>query len=226
MYPGEKLYIPTGHPNRPGTKLTALKAIVVHYTGNDRPGADAKMNAGYFGRAFKYVKVGGKNQPYDAEGINPFGYGSAQVIADMNTVVETMPLDEVAWGCGDQRIKPFDGPNKGYQSAARLIFDCKQNYQTLSVEICNNDAIKNSDADWRGAVAKAADWIVAFLREKKLRIDLSQSLDPQNFGSLKQGEILVIRHYDVIGKICPKPFVDDPAAWKTFVDDLTARVNV
>lgn len=26
----------------------------------------------------------------------------------------------------------------------------------------------------------------------------------------------VIRHYDVTGKICPKPYVDDPAAWEAF----------
>ena len=30
----------------------------------------------------------------------------------------------------------------------------------------------------------------------------------------------VIRHYDITGKICPKYFVDDEAAWKRFKQDV------
>lgn len=33
----------------------------------------------------------------------------------------------------------------------------------------------------------------------------------------------VIRHYDVTGKVCPAPFVDDPAAWAAFKAKLTAQ---
>lgn len=29
-----------------------------------------------------------------------------------------------------------------------------------------------------------------------------------------------IRHFDVVGKICPKPWVDDPAAWEKFKIDV------
>ena len=39
----------------------------------------------------------------------------------------------------------------------------------------------------------------------------------------------VIRHYDVTGKVCPKPFVDDEKAWKEFkerlVDKMEKRYN-
>ena len=30
----------------------------------------------------------------------------------------------------------------------------------------------------------------------------------------------VIRHYDVTGKICPKYFVEDEAAWKQFKNNI------
>lgn len=33
----------------------------------------------------------------------------------------------------------------------------------------------------------------------------------------------VLRHYDVTGKVCPAPFVNDPAAWETFKARLTAE---
>lgn len=33
----------------------------------------------------------------------------------------------------------------------------------------------------------------------------------------------VLRHYDVTGKICPAPMVDDPAAWEAFKSRLTAK---
>ena len=39
----------------------------------------------------------------------------------------------------------------------------------------------------------------------------------------------VIRHYDVTGKVCPKPFVDDEKAWETFkerlADNMEKRYN-
>ena len=33
----------------------------------------------------------------------------------------------------------------------------------------------------------------------------------------------VIRHYDVSGKICPKYYVENPAAWETFKSDVSAK---
>lgn len=35
----------------------------------------------------------------------------------------------------------------------------------------------------------------------------------------------VIRHYDVTGKICPKPYVDDPAAWAAFRQEVKAAME-
>lgn len=34
----------------------------------------------------------------------------------------------------------------------------------------------------------------------------------------------VIRHYDVSGKLCPLYYVNNPAAWKTLVGDIAAKI--
>ena len=35
----------------------------------------------------------------------------------------------------------------------------------------------------------------------------------------------VIRHYDVTGKICPKFYVENPAAWETLKADIAAEMG-
>lgn len=221
----EKLIAP-GHPNRPGTKLEALKAIVFHYTGNDREWATDLANAAYFGRKFV--------QPLDAEGKpvrdpktgykiifeengkTPWSYGSTQIIADMDSITVAVPLDEAAWSTGDACLPATNG-FKGQQPIAGKLFNYRQNYQTIGIEMCNNDIIKNSDEDWNGSVNNAADWTIQFLRSKGLKVNVEKSLNPQTVTSLAAGEILLLRHHDISGKICPAPMVKDPEAWKTLV---------
>ena len=35
----------------------------------------------------------------------------------------------------------------------------------------------------------------------------------------------VMRHYDVTGKICPKPFVENEKAWKEFKEKLSEKME-
>lgn len=206
-------FIAEGHPNRPGTKLTALKGLVFHYTANANPSATALMNAKYFGRAWK---KGADGKPYEANGTTPWGYGSAQVIADKDGVVLAMPPNEVAWAVGDSHLKLPSG-KLGQQALAKNIFGNRQNYFTTSIEVCNN-------ADWEAAVHNAMEWAATYLKDNNLVIDVEGSKDPQNLQALEPGKILILRHYDLTGKICPKPLVDDSAAWRTFIDDLNALI--
>ena len=211
-----KAHISANHPNRPGTKLRALKAIVVHYTQNDNPGATDTMNVKYIGR--KFVLKDGKK--FEADGVTPFRFGSAHVFCDMDSVTEAIPLDEVAWGCGDKNYKG------GYQRIAETVFNRRQNYETISIEICNNDAVKNSTEDWDLAVENAKQWIVTFLAEYGFKIDKAGSLKPQYvLEAPPTGTLLLLRHYDITGKICPKPFVDRPEDWEYFVDSIAQQVN-
>ena len=211
-----KAHIPEGHPNRPGTKLEALKAIVVHYTQNEEEGATDTMNVKYIGR--KYTRKEGKS--YEADGETRFHFGSAHVFCDVDSITEAIPLDEVAWGCGDKSYKG------GYQRIAEKVFRRRQNYQTISVEICNNDTIKHSDKDWQIAVEKAKQWIIEYLIAYNIVVDKEGSLSPQTVNeSPVGGSILLLRHYDISGKVCPKPFIYTPEDWKKFVEEIAAQVN-
>jgi N-acetylmuramoyl-L-alanine amidase len=223
--------IPIGHPNRPGWKLDGLKAIVVHYTCNRDPDATDIANDEYFGRSWA---VGADGKPVEAtrngtplldkDGKQiPFEYGSAHTIADQDAVMIAIPPDEVAWGCGD-RPMPWDDLNRGQRPAARLIFQNRQNLNTVSVEICNN-------ADWNKAASNAAEWIAGFLKSRGLRVNVPASLDPQHFSGIANGEILILRHYDVTGKICPAPFIDQASAsvspaWIAFVKGIAEKAAV
>jgi len=209
-----EVFIPAGHPNRPGTKLEALRAIVIHYTANSNPSATAEMNAKYFGR--KWVKDA-KNNPMEADGKTAFAYGSAQVVADENEVVFALPPDETAWACGDSRIKLPNG-TMGQQPLAKKVFQNRQNHFITSIEICNN-------GNWDAAVANAKQWTIDYLREKGVKVDLAKSLDPQNDQNPELGSVLIVRHFDITGKACPKPFIDDGEAWKNFVTDVATSVN-
>lgn len=201
--------VPVGHPNRPGTKLESLLAIVIHFTGNDLPTATDEMNAAYFGRAF-VRKIDGD---FEADGKMPFVYGSAHVIIDEDSVTTAIPTDEVAWACGDRRKLPWTPELRGQQPLARNVFGNRQNYRSVSVEICNN-------GDWAKAVANAQVWISHFVTEKGLKAVCPPSIQTADRKTLKPGQILIVRHYDLTGKVCPKPMVDDPKAWDVFVSAL------
>jgi N-acetylmuramoyl-L-alanine amidase CwlA len=205
----EKL-VPIGHPNRPGTKLDELLAIVIHYTGNDHPQADDTMNASYFGRVWK----GTLQAPFEADGVTPFGYGSAHVIFDQDSGTMAIPLDEVAWHVGDRRL-PYTPETKGQQPMARKVFDNRQNYKTVGVEICNN-------ANWYSACLNAREWVIDYLKSNGLRVAFGYSKNPQSVSrmDLKPREVLIVRHFDLTGKICPQKFVEDTEAWRKFVDGI------
>ena len=208
-------YIKEGHPNRPGKKLEALKAVIIHYTQNEDPAATDTVNARYVGRKF----IRNESGIFEADGKTQFRYGSAHVFCDMDSITIAIPLDEAAWACGDKHL------NGGQQRVASVAFGNRQNYQSVSVEICNNDAIKNSEEDWNSAVKNARQWVIDFLKSKNLHIDIQGSLNPQKIESApEKGQILILRHYDITGKKCPAPFIDNQNAWETFVKDTAAAL--
>jgi len=106
---------------------------------------------------------------------------------------------------------------------AAELFHHRQNYRTISIEICNNDILPG-DQDWDAAADRAAEWAAWFLNSRGLHVDLHASLNPQRIPP-EDGKLLLLRHYDLTGKICPKPFVDDPVAWIDFVEDVYGRLS-
>lgn len=74
-----------------------------------------------------------------------------------------------------------------------------RNHDTVSIECCHpDDTGKFNDATYRSVVQLCA-WLC-------LKFDLNEND--------------VIRHYDVTGKNCPKYFVENEDAWKTFRKDI------
>ena len=77
--------------------------------------------------------------------------------------------------------------------------DCR-NVNSIGVEICMND---KSGAVRQGSIETAAELVRYLMQRYGVPVDR------------------VIRHYDVTGKYCPGPMVDDPALWTAFQQSLT-----
>lgn len=77
--------------------------------------------------------------------------------------------------------------------------DCR-NANSIGVEICMNDKKGNVR---QGSIATAAELVRYLMQRYGVPVDC------------------VIRHYDVTGKYCPGPMVDDPALWAAFKQSLT-----
>ena len=74
-----------------------------------------------------------------------------------------------------------------------------RNPDTVSIETCH----PNEDGKYTQATYKSMVQLTAWLCKK---FDLTEKD--------------VIRHYDITGKICPKYFVEDEAAWEKFREDV------
>ena len=108
-------YLTVHEKSRPGYKLEELKNIVIHYVAN--PGTSALQNWRYFEN---------KN------------YVSAHFIIDLDgSIIQCMPLDEVAWAIGTT----------------------EGNYSTISIECCHPDQTgKFTDATYDSLV-KLVSWL-------------------------------------------------------------------
>lgn len=79
-----------------------------------------------------------------------------------------------------------------------------RNADTVSIEVCHPGADgKFSPVTYRRVVELTA-WLC-----RRFRLSAND----------------VIRHYDITGKICPKYYVDHPAAWKQFRADVNAEMG-
>ena len=79
-----------------------------------------------------------------------------------------------------------------------------RNMDTVSIECCHPDETGKFNEKTYESMVDLCAWLC-------LKFDLDQ----EN----------VIRHYDVTGKNCPKYFVEDEEAWKTFKEKIGARLE-
>lgn len=77
-----------------------------------------------------------------------------------------------------------------------------RNGDTVSIEVCHPEADGKFSPASYGRCVELTAWLC-----REFRLDPAED---------------VIRHYDVTGKLCPLYYVENPAAWDTFLADVQA----
>ena len=135
------------------------------------------------------------NRSYFNQG---FRSASAHYIVDDSNIIQCLPDQEVGYHCGDRplgKYKPIGlGLMNGYKGTT-------PNYFTIGIEMC-----VNRDGNWLETYSNTIDLVA--------RLYLKYQLNP---GS-------IIRHFDVTGKQCPKPFLK-PSAWEQFIQDVIIEIQ-
>lgn len=129
---------------------------------------------------------------------------SAHRFVDDDSITISVPDDYVAWSVGGSKYS-----NCNVTGGGKYYNQCT-NANSLSLELC--DCVKNGKSDFTEATLKNAVWQVKEWM-KQYNIDINH----------------VIRHFDVTGKPCPKPYVDDENQWRAFktrlVENCPAKDN-
>ena len=116
---------------------------------------------------------------------------SAHYFVDDKSIFQSVPDNFVAWSVGGKKYSSCATTGGG-----KWHGKCTNN-NSISVELC--DTVKNGKNDFTEATMTNAAELVRSLM-KKYNVTIEN----------------VIRHFDVVGKICPKPFVEDEKAWVNF----------
>ncbi len=115
---------------------------------------------------------------------------SAHYFVDGDSITQSVPDDYVAWSVGGSQYSDCNKTGGG-----KLYGQCT-NLNSISIELC--DEVKNGKSDFSAATIKNAVELTKMLMDK-YDIDINR----------------VIRHFDVTGKPCPLPFVDN-VKWNEF----------
>jgi N-acetylmuramoyl-L-alanine amidase len=122
---------------------------------------------------------------------------SANYFVDDDSITQSVPDNYIAYSVGGAKYTNTKGAS---------LYNVCTNSNSISIELC--DSVKNGKYDFTENTLKQAVELVNTL-SNKYKIPYSN----------------IIRHYDVTGKICPKPFVDNNKEWKQFKNRLKRRVN-
>ena len=120
---------------------------------------------------------------------------SAHYFVDGDSITQSVPDDYIAYSVGGGKYSNCN------QTGGGKYYGLCTNSNSISIELC--DEVKNGKSDFSKATVENA---VAFIKEKMKQYNIDENH--------------VIRHFDVNGKPCPKPYVDD-ANWKEFKKLLT-----
>ena len=120
---------------------------------------------------------------------------SAHYFVDGDSITQSVPDDYVAYSVGGGKYADCNKTGGG-----KLYGQCT-NLNSISVELC--DEVKNGKSDFSAATIENAVELIKTLM-KKYNVDINR----------------VIRHFDVNGKPCPKPYVNN-TEWQKFKEKIT-----
>ena len=120
---------------------------------------------------------------------------SAHYFVDDDSITQSVPDDYVAYSVGGEKWNDCNKTGGG-----KLYGQCN-NTNSISIELC--DVVKNGKSDFTPETLENAIDLIRNLM-KKYNVDISR----------------VIRHFDVNGKPCPKPYVDNKE-WQKFKEKIT-----
>lgn len=122
---------------------------------------------------------------------------SAHYIVDDRTIVQCIPDHEVAFHCGDKPEGRYRLPGLQLIKGTRLT----PNYFTIGIEMCVNE-----DGDWAKTYRHTCRLAAMLLFRH----------------NLPDGSVL--RHWDITGKQCPRPFLD-LHNWVEFVHHVSMQYS-
>jgi N-acetylmuramoyl-L-alanine amidase len=127
-------------------------------------------------------------------------YAGAHIFVDRHKALELIPLGEGTFGANDGgnaslRLPTLRARDSRYPTKTG---DGNANLLTIHVEMClESDGTLHPDT----------------IERTRLVLKYLQSL----YSQLSDTQNRIIRHYDVTGKNCPKPFVEDGQKWNAFL---------
>lgn len=116
---------------------------------------------------------------------------SAHYFVDDDSITQSVPDDYIAWSVGGNKY-----PDCLATGGGKWHGKCT-NANSISIELC--DSVKNGKYDFTENTLKQASELTLELMQK-------YNVPREN----------VIRHFDVVGKVCPLPFVREPKQWDSF----------
>ena len=120
---------------------------------------------------------------------------SAHYFVDGDSITQSVPDDCVAYSVGGKKYSDCNKTGGG-----KFYGQCT-NVNSLSIELC--DEVKNGKSDFSYATLLNAVELISE-KMKQYNVDINH----------------VIRHFDVTGKACPKPYTDN-TKWQEFKNRLT-----
>lgn len=124
--------------------------------------------------------------------------GNANYFVDDDSITQSLGDNYVAWSVGGGKYSSC-----AYTGGGKFYGKCS-NANSLNMELC--DTVRNGKSGFtKETVTNAVNLVISLM--EKYDIDLNH----------------VIRHFDVTGKLCPKPFVDNAKGWKEFKKRLVKK---